>query len=579
MPAPEAGMTGPSAPHSTWSHSWTWEPAALHAPPEPSQFHRIWRGFMLARFGIAGVLLVLLTAMMTLGLAPRNYWQLGLCGSYLAASLTVRLFSRPAVRGRSFDPQWVSTIGIDLLAFSLLHFLQAGGLNYSPLFALPVLTASVLGSTLLALGTAAGVTLLLLVDAWLQSLEMADQTSRIVQAGLAGGGYFLVALLANQLAVRLQREEEAARRSLSAARTQAHVNELVIDTLADGLLVVGADWRIHAANPSARALLAWQAREAPASLVLVSRPGWKPLAALAQRTFDTGAAQNAELALELGPGARLHLRVRTQLTPPQDAYSDPLCVMFLQDLREAEARLRTEKLAAMGRMSAAVAHEIRNPLAAIAQANGLLAEELSDPAQQQLAALVGKNTQRLTQIVDEILNLVRVQSPQADWLDLDQVVRLQVGEWQRHAGSDERVQLCLRSSPAWAAFDGEHLRRVLVNLLDNALRYASAARGAILVATELNGELARLQVWSDGGPLDPGVQRHLFEPFFSSESRSSGLGLYICRELCERHGATIAYSRGVAPDGSAREGNSFIVTFRTRTTVVPSSAPFVTIRA
>ena len=54
MPAPEAGMTGPSAPHSTWSHSWTWEPAALHAPPEPSQFHRIWRGFMFARFGLRG---------------------------------------------------------------------------------------------------------------------------------------------------------------------------------------------------------------------------------------------------------------------------------------------------------------------------------------------------------------------------------------------------------------------------------------------------------------------------------------------------------------------------------------------
>ena len=159
------------------------------------------------------------------------------------------------------------------------------------------------------------------------------------------------------------------------------------------------------------------------------------------------------------------------------------------------------------------------------------------------------------------------------------MVRGQVAEWQRHAASGERVQLHLHSSPAWAAFDGEHLRRVLVNLLDNALRYASAERGSILVATELVGELARLQVWSDGGPIDPGVQRHLFEPFFSSESRSSGLGLYICRELCERHGATIAYVRGSAPDGSAREGNSFSVTFRTRTTVMPGGAPFVTIRA
>lgn len=570
-----------SAPHSTWSHStWTWDvPVLPPATPETSPFQRLWLGFMVARIGTAVTLLVLLGGLMALGIAPLNYWQLALCGTYLVASIVVRLFTRPSAPGRSFDPQWVSTIGIDLLAFSTLHFLQAANLNYSPLFALPVLTAAVLGSTLLAMGTAAAVTLLFLVDGWLQSLELADHTARMVQAGISGAGYFVVAFLANQLAVRLAREEIAARRSMSAARTQAHVNELVIDTLSDGLLVVGMDWRIHAANPAARNLLGWQAREAPASLALVSRPGWKPLAAIAQRTFDSGDPQSAELALELGPAERLHLRVRTRLTPPQDPYTQTLCVMFLQDLREAEAQLRTEKLAAMGRMSAAVAHEIRNPLAAIAQANGLLAEELTDPSHQQLATLVGKNAQRLSQIVEEVLNLARVQAPTTDWLELDQVVQVFVAEWQRHAAAGERVRWLPGAGTAWAAFDGEHLRRILVNLLDNALRYASGAPGAILVATDVPLGQARLQVWSDGAPLDPGVQRHLFEPFFSSESRSSGLGLYICRELCDRHGALITYARSAAPDGSGREGNAFSVTFRTRTTVVPDNAPLGTIRA
>ncbi|MDB5899877.1 MAG: putative histidine kinase, classic [Ramlibacter sp.] len=560
--------------------TWTWDaPIATPQPPEASAFHRMWLGFMMARISVAVLLIVLLGGLMLVGFAPVNPWQLGLCAIYLAASLAVRLFTRPAPPGRTFDPQWVSTIGIDLLAFSTLHFLQVAGLNYSPLFALPVLTASVLGSAVLAFGTAAGVTLLLLIDAWVQSLDLADHTPRLVQAGIAGGGYFVVALLANQLAMRLAREEQAARRSLSAARTQAHVNEVVIETLTDGVLVVGPDWRIHAANPSARTLLGWQAREAPVSLALVSRPGWKPLAALAQRTFVENWPQNAELALELAGGERLHLRVRTRLTPAQDYEMDTLCVMFLQDLREAEAQVRTEKLAAMGRMSAAVAHEIRNPLAAIAQANGLLSEELPDPGHQQLTALVHKNTQRLSQIVEEILNLARVQQPQADWLELDQVVQVLAREWQRHTGASERLQLQLRSAPAWAAFDGEHLRRVLVNLLDNALRYATHAPAAIIAATEMQATQARLHLWSDGAPLDASVQRHLFEPFFSSESRSSGLGLYICRELCERHGATLTYLRGPAPDGSGREGNTFTVTFRTRAAVVPGAVPYDTIRA
>jgi two-component system sensor histidine kinase PilS (NtrC family) len=574
-------MANRSSSNSTWANStWTWEPPLPVADrPEASPFHRLWLGFMMARIAIAVLLMALLGGMMLLGIAPLDYFQLGLCASYLVASLAVRLFVQPAPPGRTFDPQWVSTIGIDLLAFSTLHFLQAANLNYSPLFALPVLTAAVLGSTLLAMGTAAGVTLLLLIDASLQSLEVAEHTSRLVQAGLAGGGYFVVALLANQLAQRLAREEQAARRSLSAARTQAHVNELVIENLNDGLLVVGPDWRIHAANPSARTLLGWAAREAPASLALVSRPGWKPLAALAQRTFDVGDAQAAELALELGKGERVHLRVRTRLTPPQDVYTDALCVLFLQDLREAEAQLRTEKLAAMGRMSAAVAHEIRNPLAAIAQANALLAEELSEPSQRQLTTLVHKNTQRLSEIVEEILNLARVQPRSAEWLELDPVVHAFSAEWERHAQAGERLQFQLKSRPAWALFDGEHLRRILVNLLDNALRYASRQPGSIIVASDLVAAQASVQVWSDGAPLDASVQRHLFEPFFSSESRSSGLGLYICRELCDRHGAEISYARGDAPDGSGREGNSFTVTFRTRTTVVPGGAPFDTIRA
>ena len=107
------------------------------------------------------------------------------------------------------------------------------------------------------------------------------------------------------------------------------------------------------------------------------------------------------------------------------------------------------------------------------------------------------------------------------------------------------------------AFDPEHLRRLLVNLLDNGRRYASGAHASLCVRTQPMGlHRLRLSVWSDGTPLDAGVRRHLFEPFFSSESRSSGLGLYICRQLCERYGAQIGYQRGQLEQ---REGNEFFV--------------------
>ncbi len=110
-----------------------------------------------------------------------------------------------------------------------------------------------------------------------------------------------------------------------------------------------------------------------------------------------------------------------------------------------------------------------------------------------------------------------------------------------------------------AVFDTDHLRRLLVNLLDNARRYASHA-APVHVSTALDaGGALELKIWSDGPPLEPTVQRHLFEPFFSSESRSSGLGLYICRELCERYGASIDFR--LAPPGQPRR-NQFRVSMR-----------------
>jgi two-component system, NtrC family, sensor histidine kinase PilS len=117
-------------------------------------------------------------------------------------------------------------------------------------------------------------------------------------------------------------------------------------------------------------------------------------------------------------------------------------------------------------------------------------------------------------------------------------------------------------------FEADHLQRVLVNLLDNALRHASKQPEAIQVSfSNRGGQLGawQLSVWSDGAPIEPGVQRHLFEPFFSSQSRSSGLGLYICRELCIRHGGSMTYQRSLrqqAGQERGKEGNDFLVHIR-----------------
>jgi two-component system sensor histidine kinase PilS (NtrC family) len=549
-----------------------------------SAFARLWRGFMTARSVVALVLLAVLGSLHAL--APSlgvSEWLVGLAATYLIAAVAVQLASHPRGPGQAFDSQWVSTIGVDLIAFAALQYLQAAGLNYSPLFALPVLMAAVLGSTLLALGTAAGVALLLLSDAWVQVLHLSgDAASRFLQAGLTGTGYFALAFVVNQLAGRLAREEEAARFGRRAARAQAQVNELVIDVLTEGVIVVDASGLVQAANPAARTLLGFVEVHDRKAFSLAAQASWQPLAELALRTFNEARPQWAELAIhEEGAGAR-RIHVRTRLTAVEEHPSEGICVMFLQDLREMEARLRTEKLAAMGRMSAAVAHEIRNPLAAISQANDLMDEDIQEPGLKQLSALVRKNTQRLQQIVEEILDVSRVRQgmPVAETLQLDGQVAATCDDWVIQTRSAARLELVLAAPDAIVRFDADHLRRVLVNLLDNALRYAGEKADSIRVTTRLAAGQASLRVWSDGAPLEPSVQRHLFEPFFSSESRSSGLGLYICRELCERHGAAMAYGRtdeGTA--GDVRAGNEFTVMFAPGTELLAGAGTFDKIAA
>lgn len=544
------------------------------SPPltEDFAFARLWHGFMTARVTIAIVLLLIQASIYGLG-QPVHAWLVGLCTAYLGAALAFRLLARPTPPGQTFDAQWVLTIGIDLIVFCALELFQSGGINYTPLFAVPVLLASVLGSVLLALGTAAGVAILLLTDAWWVSLQVpAETASRFLQSGLTGTGFFVVAFLANQLASRLAREEQVARRSQLAARVQTQVNELVIETLADGVLVVDNNGVVRAANPAARRLLGAHGVARNAPFVLAAELGWQPLVELAGLTFGQQVGQLADISITHPGQSPRRVHVRTRLTPAHDEGAESLCVMFLQDLREMEARLRTEKLAAMGRMSAAVAHEIRNPLAAITQANALLEEDLHEAGHRQLTLMVRQNAQRLAQIVDDVLNISRVQhqAPVAapPMLVLDETVEVICDDWSQQNGGTAQLQVLLNAHRTEVPFDIDHLRRVLVNLLDNALRYARDRAGSIQVSTgESATGQASLMVWSDGDILEETVQRHLFEPFFSSESRSTGLGLYICRELCERHGAVIGYQRAVrlAENSEAiagLEGNEFFVSFR-----------------
>jgi two-component system sensor histidine kinase PilS (NtrC family) len=556
---------------------------------QDTAFARVVRGYVAARAAI-GLSVVAVQGIGAWSGQRQAEWAVLVALVYATQAITLWLLPRlgalaePVSGTNQRRRQWLSTIGVDVTAFSLLHLLEVGvSFNFAALLVLPVLMGGVLTSRVRALGTTAAVTLVLLAAAWRSG---PDSPTLMLQSGLAGMGLFVIVLLASELAGRLSREELAARGSLELARQQAQLNRLVIEEMVDGVLVVDRALQVRAANPAARALLVDQGLSPPAPFFLDRQAAWAALWQAAQQAVGSGqwpeAGQDVVLAFGQGHTRTLRLRVRFMRARAAEAargtdaaQSEPAAVLLLEDLRTLQARIRQEKLAAMGRVSAGIAHEIRNPLAAIAQANALMMEDPLPPAQHQLAAIVADNVQRLKRLVDDVMEVAPGALPDAQAVDAAAAVAHAATDWARTLalpmGTASPLRAELHPAPLGVAFDPEHLRRVLVNLLDNALRHASGAPGSVFLRlAPIDDQRVALSVLSDGAPITPEVERLLFEPFFSTRSRGTGLGLDICRELCERYGASIEYRPRPAAE---RLSNEFVVRMRRTTLAGTPAAP------
>ena len=563
--------------------------SGVDAPP-PKAFQRIFRGFVVAR-ALLGVLLLAMQGVITVyaSVGP-SLSGLAVCAAYSLSSLwlvaQVEMHWPPRL-GPALGPggqlrrRWVLvTVGVDLLCFSLLLAATAQGpLNISALLLLPVLTAGALMPRRAGLAVAAGVVLVMLGGAWWRVLAGAEMAAQLTQAGMSGAVVFAMALLTTEMAERLARQEVTARSTLELARQQALLNRLMIEEMQDGVMVVDRAGHVRAANPAAMALIGAPQGRRFSAFDLQEHEAWLPLWTALERGYASGVWPEGgeEISLQLNQGQHTEergLRLRMRFTRRRDARSgEALCVLFLEDLRILRARARQEKLAAMGRVSAGIAHEIRNPLAAISQANALLAEDLTVPAQRQLARMVSDNVERLQRIVDDVMEVAPGAPRDAPAIDLPLQVQTLCAEWGRTAGLPQAGQspllVDIGEGGMAVKFDPDHLRRVLVNLLENALRHGSGRPDALWVRVQARGtDEVVLSVASDGAPIAADVEPYLFEPFFSTRSRGSGLGLYICRELCERYGATIEYR----PRGpGVRHRNVFVLTLPRRVAVQMSA--------
>ncbi len=469
---------------------------------------------------------------------------------------------------RFYGLQLLVQVITDLLVLVILiHF--AGGLRsgLGVLTVVAVAGGAVLSTRLLAMAFAAAASLLLLIEAGSRAVgaDRADgiDISVFFTAGLIGASCFVAAYLVNWLAVRLEREERLAAQRGEDLRRQLAITSLVIAELQQGVLVVGRDGRVQTFNRAASALLGPLSLSSQSLLDPRLAAGWGQVGRVFRTwlgwTSGLARPEAVEISLSVwqNPGqgqtqgleAKVKLRFLSAQPGPRggfepDSVGDDV-VLVMEDLRALEERAQQLKLASMGRLSASIAHEIRNPLGAIRHANSLLAEQLDRAPMQRLAGIVETNTVRINQIVEDVLSISRREPPTQEMIDLRSYLPTFLEEFSMNLNCDLKRLNWTAAIDDSLRFDSNHLRQVLVNILGNALRYASMEPAAINIAWARGpGDRIELTIADDGPGLSPEVLQHVFEPFFTTEARGTGLGLYLARELCSANGALLRYELG-----------------------------------
>jgi len=485
---------------------------------------------------------------------------------------------------KRFMVQLLAQLLIDIAAISMLYIVSGGARSgLAILYLFPLAGAAILAPLVLALFFVSIVTLILLAESGYQVLHSIVDASPS-RAGLYGAAFFAAIYVINRLAAKLIKQEDLAARRGRDLQVQEAINRLVIAAMDDGILVVGRDGEVFAGNPAVERMLGLSVAYEKAHYRLTDIPSLMPIADAffnwAKDSAET-PSEDASIFVMIKPGDDIaamqghsvvrdgrrelvaHLKLRFANVQTAGLTEDRT-VIFLQDVTEIENQAQQLKLASMGRLTASIAHEVRNPLSAISHAASLLKEDIVEPTQSRLLKIVGDNVVRLNRMIEDILKLSRKAHTHHEPLSLAPFLVELMNEFREgHAVAPGMITLSIRDEHQ-VRFDPLHLREVVVNLLSNALRYASGRDGSIRILA-LSPKVSRLElhVQDDGPAITPEVRSHLFEPFYTTSSKGTGLGLYVARELCLNNGAMLDYEyrMDMSSDGQDEPSGRFVITF------------------
>lgn len=356
------------------------------------------------------------------------------------------------------------------------------------------------------------------------------QTTSYTYTGMMGGAYLAIALVSHAFAKRSEQILQLADQQKQTITNLEELNQYIIHHLQSGIIITNREESIQMANEASLRLVNLPA--APRHLGEISMP-----LSSAFRNWLRDPEQDPVLLQFYG---QAEIQIRFMSLP---ARKERYYMLILEDILLYNQRLQQNKLASLGRLTASIAHEIRNPLGAISHAGQLLSENAGISREdQRLVEIIRTNSNRMNQIIEDILMLSRRNASRrekiqlADWLDhylknfhLEHGVNIKV------------FRLDIPDNDLNACIDPAHLKQIMDNLCQNALKYGKPEEGPIRLCCYKSRHMTCIDVIDNGPAIRHDHVRHLFEPFFTTSATGTGLGLYISRELAELNQAKLSY--------------------------------------
>lgn len=448
-------------------------------------------------------------------------------------------------------------LAADILAVTLL--MHASGGIQSGIGGLLVVFVGAASLTLRgrqAFFAAAVAALAVLAEQAISVLDRSAPSGEFLAAGVLGAIIFMIASAAYPMARRLEESEALARQRGIDLANLAQLNEYIIQNLRESIVVVDEANRIRLINQSAAEHAGIRTREPGQDLARLAPH-------LSRMLADWRRQGNPLLQPPSFLSADGTTRINAYLAPLGGREDGPV-LMFLEDAGLLAQKVQQNKLAALGRLSASIAHEIRNPVGALSHASQLLEESpsLSDD-DRRLIAIIQTNSRRVSEIVDNVLQLSRRENSRPELIYLASWIREFATEFSSTLELYEGQVTVVPAEDVEVRMDPGHLRQIVWNLCENAVKYASGNGG---IAVEIGyGRLPGnrrpyLEVADSGPGIPEEMREQIFEPFATGRNGGTGLGLFISRELCECNRAALIHEPR-QPRGKVGGGSIFRIVF------------------